>query len=486
MNNEIRNLEPKVLWNHFADLAAIPRPSKREEKAIQFVEDFGKKLGLETIRDEVGNVIIKKPATPGMEDAVPVILQGHVDMVPQKNNDVDFDFDTMGIQMYIDNDWVKAKGTTLGSDNGIGVAAAMAVLSADDLAHPPIEALFTMDEETGMTGAKALKPGLMDGKIMLNLDSEDEDELTIGCAGGIDVTTRGNYDEVAPESNSKAFILHVKGLKGGHSGMEIHLGCGNANKLMNRLLWKSARDYELQVSEIDGGGLRNAIPRESKATVVVPNNQVEGFKTFFEEEAGILIAEYKTTDPEMEISYEEINLPGKVMAMADQDLILSAIYANFSGIYRMSPDVEDLVQTSNNLARVTIKDGIFETQNLTRSAVDTEKMDMAYSLEAAYAATDAEVTMDGSYPGWAPDPKALINSIMANMFRKEFGKDPHILACHAGLECGIIKESYPDVDMISFGPNIRGAHSPEERVQISSVQRFWGLLKNTLANMPKK
>jgi dipeptidase D len=486
MSNEIRNLEPKALWNNFADLGAIPRPSKREEKAIQFVEDFGKKLGLETIRDEVGNVIIKKPATPGMEDAIPIILQGHVDMVPQKNKEVDFDFDTMGINMYVDGDWVKARGTTLGADNGIGVAAAMTVLAADDIPHPPLEALFTMDEETGMTGAMALKGGLLDGKIMLNLDSEDEDELTIGCAGGIDVTIKYDYEQVDAPSDMNTYQLVVKGLKGGHSGMEIHLGRGNANKIMNRLLWMAARKFGLRVHEIDGGGLRNAIPRESHAKVLVPGDQTEAFEAYIKAEGEVLKSEYKTTDPDFSLLLQGADAVDKLMDQIAQDLLLSAVYANHSGIYRMSPDVDDLVQTSNNLARVYVSGGKVEIQNLTRGAVDSEKMDMAYAIEACYAATGANITMDGAYPGWAPDPHALINGLMTEVYKNEFGKEPHILACHAGLECGIIKETYRDVDMISFGPNIRGPHSPDERVQISSVQRFWGLLKNTLASMPKK
>lgn len=486
MSKEIRNLEPKALWNNFADLAAIPRPSKREEKAIRFVQEFGEKLGLETIRDEVGNVIIKKPATPGMEDCIPIILQGHVDMVPQKNNDVDFDFDTQGIEMYIDDDWVKAKGTTLGADNGIGVAAAMTVLESKDIPHPHIEALFTMDEETGMTGAMALKGGLMDGKIMLNLDSEDEDEITIGCAGGIDITIKNTYKEEKAPGGFDTFTLKVKGLKGGHSGMEIHLGRGNANKLMNRVLWLAQKKFDLRIASIDGGSLRNAIPRESMAVILVNKEEKKAFSSFIEEQRSILTQEHKTTDPDFRLLLEETDGVGSVMAKNDQQVLLNSIYANVNGIYRMSPDVEDLVQTSNNLARVSVKKGKVEIQNLTRSAVDSEKMDMAYAIEAAYISGGAKVIMDGAYPGWAPDPKALINSLMTEVYKDEFGKEPHILACHAGLECGIIKETYKDVDMISFGPNIRGPHSPDERVQISSVNRFWGLLKNTLASIPKK
>ena len=293
MNEQIRQLEPARLWNHFADLNAIPRPSKREERAIQFVQDFGLSLGLETIRDEVGNVIIRKPATPGMEQAVPVILQAHVDMVPQKNNEVAFDFDTMGIQMYIEEDWVKAKGTTLGADNGIGVAAAMSVLASGDVAHPDLEVLFTMDEETGMTGAKALKGGLLKGKILLNLDSEDENELTIGCAGGIDVTVHHKYKEKKLKKDCAAYKLTVKGLKGGHSGMEIHLGRGNANKIMNRLLWTANRQFGISIGEIDGGGLRNAIPRESVAILCVDEKVEMNLVEYIRKQSQILKSEYK-------------------------------------------------------------------------------------------------------------------------------------------------------------------------------------------------
>jgi len=485
MNDEIRKLEPSVLWNHFTDLNAIPRPSKREERAIQFVQDFGLRLGLETIRDEVGNVIIKKPATPGMENCIPVILQGHVDMVPQKNKDVEFDFDKQGINMYVDGDWVKAKGTTLGADNGIGVAAAMSVLSSNDISHPPLEALFTMDEETGMTGAMALKSGLLDGKILLNLDSEDEDEITIGCAGGIDVTINNQYELKKVKKSAVAYTLTVKGLKGGHSGMEIHIGRGNANKIMNRLLWMAQYRFNIRISSIDGGSLRNAIPRESTAVIVMNAKFEKKFKKFIKEEREILKAEYKTTDPDIDIISGSTEKPENLMDKDSQILLLSAVYANMNGIFRMSPDVANLVQTSNNLARVSVKDGEVEIQNLTRGAVDSEKMDLAYSILATYENTGAEITLDGAYPGWAPVPDALINTLLTDVYKKEFGKEPHIMACHAGLECGIIKENYQDVDMISFGPNIRGPHSPDERVQISSVGRFWGLLKNTLASMPK-
>ncbi len=485
MDNEIRNLEPKVLWNHFADINAIPRPSKREGKAIQFLKEFGEKLGLPTYVDQVGNVIISKPATPGKENCIPVILQGHIDMVAQKNEGVDFDFDTQGINMYIDGDWVKAKGTTLGADNGIGVAAAMSILSSDDVEHGPLEVLITMDEETGMTGAKALEGGKMNGKIMLNLDSEDENELTIGCAGGVDVTITGNYAEKKVKKGHQALKITVRGLRGGHSGMDIHLGRGNANKIMNRILFKLDEELGIGIAAINGGGLRNAIPRESSSIVLVKDKKYISFKELLEEEIENLKFEYRTTDPELSILVEETELPERMMKSFFMRDLLSAVYSNPNGIYRMSPDVPGLVQTSNNLARVLVEGGSVQISNLTRSSVDSEKMDLANAIKASYIRYGADVSMTGAYPGWAPDPNAAINTVMADLFRKEYGKDPNITACHAGLECGIIRNNYPDVDMISFGPNIRGPHSPDEKVQISSVGRFYTFLKNTLANIPQ-
>lgn len=485
MDKDIRKLEPQVLWNHFADINAIPRPSKKEGKAIEYLKAFGEKLGLPTYVDKVGNVIISKPATPGKEKCIPVILQGHIDMVAQKNEDVDFDFENQGIEMYIDGDWVKAEGTTLGADNGIGVAAAMSVLSSTDVEHGPLEVLITMDEETGMTGAKALEAGKMKGKIMLNLDSEDENELTIGCAGGIDVSITGNYEEKKVKKGFKAYNLVIKGLKGGHSGMDIHIGRGNANKIMNRILFRLEEEVGIGIAGIEGGGLRNAIPRESKSLVLVRKKRIESFLEILEEERENLKFEYKTTDPDLLIQWEEAEVPERMMKSFFMRDLLSAVYSNPNGIYRMSPDVVGLVQTSNNLASVWVQGGTVEIRNLTRSSVDSEKMDLANAIKSAYIRYGAEVTMTGSYPGWAPDPTAAINKVMADLFEKEYGKKAHITACHAGLECGIIRNNYPDVDMISFGPNIRGPHSPDEKVQISSVGRFWVFLKNTLANIPE-
>ena len=483
---DIRQLAPAALWNNFADLNAVPRPSKKEERVVQFVMNFGKGLGLETFQDETGNVIIRKPATSGMEDRQTVLLQSHVDMVHQKNSDVNFDFATQGIDMYVDGDWVKARGTTLGADNGIGVATIMAILQSADIPHPALEALFTVDEETGMTGALGLKGGVLNATIMLNLDTEDDHELTIGCAGGVDVTGNGSYTGESPAGDMSGFSLSVTGLKGGHSGTEIHIGRGNANKLMNRLLYQAAERFGLRVAGIDGGSLRNAIPRESKATCAVPKEHEAAFKTFINDEAATLKSEYATTDPALKIALAEAGLPEQVLAKDFQTKLLSVIYACPNGIHRMSPDVKDLVQTSNNLARVLVKDGQFTIQCLTRSAVNSEKEDLARGISAVLQLTGAKIDFGGAYPGWAPKPESDIVKLMSDLYRELYKGEPHVYACHAGLECGIIGSNYPQMEMISFGPNITGAHSPDERAQISSVQKFWGFLLETLKRIPKR
>jgi len=484
MNEEIKNLEPKKLWSIFTDLNAIPRPSKRERKAIEFVKNFGEKLGLETIVDEIGNVIIKKPATPGMENKTPVILQGHVDMVPQKNSGVDHDFDKDGIKMLIDGDWVTADGTTLGADNGIGVSAILAILASDDIPHPPLEGLFTMDEETGMTGAQELKPGLLDGKILLNLDSEDDDEMTIGYAGGIDIVVSSTYQEDNVEEEDIAFEIFVSGLTGGHSGMDIHLYRGNANKIMNRILWRLFKDYNIGIHSIDGGGLRNAIPRESKSIITVDKKLGDDVERKIRELRDEIYNEYKTTDPEINIDIIMVDAPKYMMKGKYVFDLLNSVYACWNGVYRMSPDVEGLTQTSNNLARIIVKNGELKIENLARSSVESEKMDLASTIRSAFSLAGYNIKFEGGYPGWQPDVKASINQVMKDIYKKNFGEEPNITACHAGLECGLIKEKYPNTEMISFGPNIRGPHSPDEKVQISSVQKFWKLLLDTLKSIP--
>jgi dipeptidase D len=469
----IRNLEPKSLWNHFADLNAVPRPSKKEQRVIAFAKAFGESLGLPTKVDHVGNVIIKKPASAGMENKPIVALQSHLDMVHQKNNDTDFDFDAQGIEMFIEEDWVKAKGTTLGADNGIGVAAIMAILSSTDIPHPPIEALFTIDEETGMTGAMGLKGGLLEAKYLLNLDTEDDDEITIGCAGGIDVTTQGLYEEIDIPSGYTCFNLSVKGLQGGHSGMEIHKGLGNSNKLINRILWNLNQQVPIIINGIDGGGLRNAIPRESNAQIAIDNRGLEQAEGILEDITEQLKREYQITDTELAVDSKIILAFPRGMNKGFQDALLNAIYACPVGIYRMSSDIEGLVQTSNNLARVLVKDGDFSIMCLTRGSIDSEKNDLAEAISACFASLKGETKHNGSYPGWAPVHGSKIVNMMADLYREMFKSEPKVSACHAGLECGILGTNYPDVEMVSFGPNIRGAHSPDEKVQISSVQKFW-------------
>jgi dipeptidase D len=486
MQNSISDLEPRAMWKHFADLNAVPRASKKEQRVIAFMKNFGEQLGLETAVDDVGNVIIRKPASPGMEGRVTVVLQGHLDMVHQKNADTDFDFDTQGIDMFIDGDWVRARGTTLGADNGIGVASAMAILASDDIQHPPIEALFTIDEETGMTGAMGLKGGLLDGDILLNLDTEDDNEITIGCAGGVDVTITGCYTQEQPLAGYSTYLLGVKGLTGGHSGMDIHRGRGNANKLINRLLFLAADRFGVRVASIDAGGLRNAIPRESFATLMVNDSEAEQFMAFIDAEAAILQAEYATTDPGLEITIEPAEAPASTLSREFQDKILRAVWACPNGIFRMSPDIEDLVQTSNNLARVRVSDGKYKVLCLTRGSVDTEKMDLARAIRCTFELIGADVSFDGAYPGWAPRPNAPIVKMMSALYEEMFGEKAPVLACHAGLECGILGTNYPDMQMISFGPNIRGAHSPDEKVQISSVQKYWGYLMEALKRIPEK
>jgi dipeptidase D len=487
MSQEVRNLEPKQLWNKFADLNAVPRPSKKEERVIEFMKDFGNSLGLETFEDEIRNVIIRKPATPGMENRKAIVLQGHLDMVHQKNADTVFDFDTQGIDMYVDGDWVRARGTTLGADNGLGVATIMAILESKDIPHPAIEALFTIDEETGMTGALNLKGGILQGEILLNLDTEEDDEIDIGCAGGIDVTATRSYNEEEVPEGSVGHIITVKGLKGGHSGMDIHKGLGNANKIMNRLLFDGFENFGLQVSEINGGSLRNAIPRESVAKVIIAEMFDEAYIFDMQEIINDIKAEYKTTEPNLAIEIVKCDLPKKVMDLGVQEGIIRSIYAAHNGVYRMSADMEDLVETSNNIARIIIKDGEITIGCLTRSSVETSKFDLANALRSAFELVGCEVTLSGSYPGWTPNVKSEILDVLVPIYEKQNGGEkPKVVACHAGLECEILGTNYPDMDMISFGPTIHGAHSPDERASISSAKKYWKFVLEILESIPMK
>lgn len=479
----ISNIEPQLMWKNFVALNEVPRPSKKEERVIAFIKNFGEKLKLETIEDETGNVLIKKAASPGMEDRKTVILQSHLDMVHQKNNDTQFDFDQEGIKMFQEGDWVKAEGTTLGADNGIGVASIMALLESKDIDHPAIEALFTIDEETGMTGAFGLQAGFLKGEILLNLDTEDDDELTIGCAGGINVSGQGDYELQNKPDSFVSLELVLNGLSGGHSGMDIHKGLGNANKLMNRLLMSIGQETELLLHRIEGGGLRNAIPRESKAWVAVSNQSKA--EAAIAELGKTLKAEYAETDPDLAIEAKVVEISDQVCTSVFVKNFTASIYAIPVGIYRMSPTVAGMVQTSNNLAQVKMADGKFEILCLCRSSVDSEKLDEVNAISSAMAIINAKVDADGDYPGWTPRPQSDIVDIMSNLYKEMFNAQPKVMACHAGLECGIIGSHYPNMDMVSFGPNIRGAHSPDEKVQISSVQKYWAFLLETLKRIPK-
>jgi dipeptidase D len=480
----IRNLEPKALWNHFADLNAVPRPSKKEERVIQFMLDFGNLLGLETKTDAIQNVIIKKPATVGMENRTTLILQSHLDMVHQKNSDTVFDFEEQGIEMRVDGDWVKANGTTLGADNGIGVAAIMALLASTEIPHPALEAMFTIDEETGMTGAMQLDGSNFKGKILLNLDTEDDDELSIGCAGGIDTNTSYEYTQVVVNESSEFLKISIRGLLGGHSGMDIDKGRGNANKMLTRLFYSLQSKFALQLISFDGGSLRNAIPREASACVAIKTGQKEGFLMEIEKFTAILKAEYVSIEPNFEITTQ--NTDKSELAVSDQDFkkILNTLYSVNNGVFRMSPDISDLVEVSSSLARVILADGKFTTQSLQRSSVETTKTDVANAIRAAFENMGCSVIQNGDYPGWQPNTNSVILNLMTDIYRDMFREEPKVKACHAGLECGILGKHLPGVDMISFGPNIRAAHSPDEMVQISSVQKFWTYLLETINKTP--
>ena len=484
---KVRDLEPKILWNHFANLNAVPRPSKKEERVIQFMLDFGKNLGLQTTKDAIGNVIIKKPASPGMEDRKTVILQSHLDMVHQKNAETKFDFDTQGIEMVVNGDWLEAVGTTLGADNGIGVATIMSVLSSDNIPHPAIEAMFTIDEETGMTGAKQLDPSNFSGTILLNLDTEDDDELSIGCAGGIDTNSSYDYKQVPIKEASAILELSIRGLIGGHSGMDIDKDRGNANKFMNRILYHLLSAIPFQLISIDGGSLRNAIPRESTVEVAVLKSDLERFRHEFERISAIIQEEYKALEKDMTMTLQSsTNEYSKAMSPEDLLKLVNTIYTVHNGVYRMSPDIQGLVETSSSLARVIAKDGRFTTQSLQRSSVESGKWDVANTVRSAFELMGCAVVQTGDYPGWQPNPDSEILELMADLYREKFNEEPQIKACHAGLECGILSQHLPGVDMISFGPNIRAPHSPDEKCQISSVQKFWSYFLDALERTPNK
>jgi dipeptidase D len=480
----LSNLKPERVWYYFEEICKIPRPSKKEEKIAAYLVDFGKSHNLETIQDEVGNVIIRKAASAGKENIKSIILQSHIDMVCEKNADTIHDFEKDPIQAYIDGGWVKAKGTTLGADDGIGVAAQLAILEAKDIEHGPIECLFTIDEETGLTGAFALKSGVLKSSILLNLDSEDEGQLFIGCAGGKDTSITFTYTKENLSDDVSAFLVSVTGLNGGHSGDEINKGLGNSIKIINRLLWYSANHHDLRIAELNGGNLRNAIPREAFAKIVIPNSKKNEFLSFAEMFNTTVKEELKTTDKGLLVSVKPADLPTSLIDSSTQERLLNSLYACPHGVIAMCADMPGLVETSTNLASVkTLENEILITTSQ-RSSVESSKEDIANMVACTFKLADAKTEHGDGYPGWTPNVNSEIMNITKSTYQKLFNKEPLVLAIHAGLECGVIGEKYPGMDMISFGPTLRGVHSPDERIEIESVQLFWDLLVSVLRNIP--
>ena len=489
----IKDLDPQLVWKNFYGLTQVPRPSKHEEIITSYLYNWGVSRGFETIVDNqpIGNVIIRKPATPGCENMKGVILQGHMDMVAQKNSDTVHDFENDPIQTYIDGDWVRAKGTTLGADDGLGVAMALAVLESNDIKHGPIEVLITFDEETGLTGAQQLKPGLLQGEILINLDSETEGEICVGCAGGLDATATGTYTPVKPDENLECWSLAVKGLTGGHSGADIHLCRANANKVIARILYSLVKNLGVKLAGLGGGTLRNAIPREAFATVYMPSNLIQPAVAEAQRIFAEIKNEYAVTDPDAFMTFEVADpltaaktpdyIPQEQAVAYLRDLLLCP-----DGVVRMSSEIPGLVETSNNLSIVRLYGGNFSVKTLMRSSVDTAKMALADQFEDAFSLAGVSSEFTGGYSGWAPNSKSAIVNTMKEVYEKMYGKEPSVLAIHAGLECGILGGTYPHWDMASYGSTLEMPHSPDERASISSAQRTWEYLKAVLEAIPTK
>ena len=476
----LNQLEPINVWKHFAALNAIPRASKKEAKVCEHIIELAKKYALNYKQDEIGNIVIYKPGQGNAAHKEPIALQAHLDMVHQKNSDVVFDFDSEGIQMVIDGEWVKANGTTLGADNGIGVANLLALLDEKQLNHPPLELLFTIDEEAGMTGAKNLGKDLLMAKRLINLDTEDEDEITIGCAGGIDTFGQLSYTPESVTENTKSYFISVSGLKGGHSGMDIHLGGGNAVKILNRLLWDTFHNFGLRINSINAGGLRNAIPREGFASVAIEITRISQFENHFTELSNAIISELEIAEPNLKIQLESTANVNHVMPISVQVNMLRSVYCIPNGVFRMSDNIKGLVETSNNLARWIVKDGEIRIECLQRSSIESAKKDIANQVSAALASMNCKIEQKGDYPGWKPNNNSELLKFTHETFFKFYRKEPIINAVHAGLECGIIQSHYPDLDMVSIGPNIRNAHAPDEKVEIASVSKVWRFLNELL------
>ena len=485
-SKDIRNLEPKALWNNFYSLTQIPRPSGKKEKIGQFLVEFGKSLGLETLQDEIGNVLVRKPATPGMEDRQAVVLQSHMDMVPQKNSNVDHDFEKDPIDAFVDGEWVRANSTTLGADNGIGVAAAMSILQSTDIPHPAVEMFITVEEETGMFGAFGLQPDFLKGDILINMDSEDEGELYVGCAGGLDANITFRYSEVEVPEGDVAYKLSLTGLKGGHSGVDINLQRANANKLMFRFLKTAVAELEARLCCIEGGNLRNAIPREAFSVITVPKGNEDDLLNAVAEFEALFTDEFSGVEEGISFKAEPTDRIKGLMPEEIEDDLINAITACPNGVYRFIPEVPEVVETSNNVAIVKSDGEKVEVKCLIRSSVESRKEELASMIESAFSLAGAKVEFSGAYPGWKPNLDSPILKKMINVYETNYGKTPKIMIIHAGLECGILGTHYPQMDMISFGPTIRFPHSPDEKVNIETVQKFWDYLQKTLAEIPTK
>lgn len=487
MKSEIAALQPEAVWRHFNAICEIPRPSGHLEKITQYILDFGKNLGLETVLDEAGNVLIRKPATPGMENRKPVVLQGHMDMVPQKNADKVHNFETDPINSYIDGNWVTADGTTLGADNGIGISSILAILESETLKHGPLEALFTYDEETGMYGALGLQPDLLQAEILLNTDSEQEGELYMSCAGGIDLAASFKYkDEPYIPENEIALKIIISGLKGGHSGVDIHLGRANANKLLFRFLKHAVQEYDARLAWVSGGNLRNAIPREAEAIITIPAEYKSDFLDEVPDFEALYIHEYGLIEDDLALTAEETGLPDFLIPEPIQDDLINAVVGCRNGVARMIPGVPEVVETSSNLAIVRSSEGSIEVLILIRSSSESMKQALVSSLESVFLLAGAKVETSGDYPGWEPNLNSPVLKVAKDVHKKVLGFDPEVKIMHAGLECGIIGAAYPNLDMISFGPTIKYPHSPDERVNIASVEHFWNFLTNLVENIPAR
>lgn len=485
MKKTLTNLQPTEIWNHFEDICQIPRPSKKEDLIIEFLIKFGEELNLETKRDEIGNVLIKKPATKGKENLRSIVLQSHMDMVCEKNNETVHDFDKDPIVPWIDNGWVKAKGTTLGADDGIGIAAEMALLSSKDIEHGPIECLFTVDEETGLSGAFALQPDFFEGKILLNLDSEDEGEMFIGCAGGIDTLATLTYKKEDIPTGHFPIKIEVKGLQGGHSGDEINKGRGNSNKILNRFLWQVNKKYGIRIADFNGGNLRNAIPREAYTIITLPSEFKENIRADLNIYAAEMENVWELYEPKLKITLESVDKPNFVIDEECSNKLMDALYACPHGVFSMSSKMPGMVETSTNLASVKFtEENKITITTSQRSDIDSEKYNIAQMVASVFSMANAQVEHTDGYPGWAPNPNSEILKVAVESYNRLFGKEPIVRSIHAGLECGLFLEKYPSMDMISFGPTLRDVHSPDERINIETVEKFWKHLVDIIQNIP--